>query len=214
MVEDDFATVQFTPQRHTNQKDSFQSGYTEYAAALFVASLVAIIIWLWQLDIRANESFLVHPKITWKTWFFNKIMLWPMHRFQIGVKFQSLHLSIMKQEAIEKEHKLFTEGEQPDFGDSWYEESWSFIFHKANSSRQRTSPVGHLLMRELFLRRLRVKLRLQHELNGPTIKKGLANYPVVQPIFIVGLVSWVVRDRSAPWFNCAALYSNLIVLTG
>jgi hypothetical protein len=61
-----------------------------------------IIIWMWQLDIRANESFLVHPKMTW-----NKII-------QIGVNFQPLHLSAMNQEAIEKEHKFFTEGEQLD----------------------------------------------------------------------------------------------------
>ena len=112
-------------------------------------------------------------------------LLWPFYKLRIG-EFKPLTLEELKREAMKKEIRL------EDFGNTWYEEPSEFMIQRVNQAN--LSPVGHLLTRELFTRRLRVKLRLNEELKRSEVKEYCRNVPVREPIFIVGMVRKCNRD--------------------
>jgi len=122
------------------------------------------------------------PKMSFRTLMAN-VVLWPWKRLRV-CKFKPLSLEDLKKEAIQKEHGY-------DFGNTWYEEPLQFTIDRINNNYSRISPMGYMLTRELFIRRLRVKLRIAAELKLKSFQEYCQKFPVKEPIFIIGMLCTV-----------------------
>jgi len=150
---------------------------------MYIILALPLLFFVWP---KQKPKYFAYPRISWKTFLLN-ILFWPVYTLRIGI-FKKLSIKSLKEEVVRREKKLVTGG-KADFGDDWYEEAWNFVFDEVNSSPSSFSPVGFLLLRELFIRRLRVKLRIQHEIMDTRVKEYLHAHPIRQPIVIVGLLS-------------------------
>lgn len=128
---------------------------------------------------RTTSRHVTFPKISFQASMTN-VALWPLKRLRVG-KFKPLSLEDLKREAIKKEHGY-------DFGK--YEEPLQFTIDRINNNYSRISPMGYILTRELFIRRLRVKLRIAAEFKLKNFQEYCQKFPVKEPIFIIGMVSY------------------------
>ncbi len=146
-------------------------------------SIIGIISLIALLMRRENNSSSTtsnaYPKIAYRTLATN-LLLWPLKELRVG-KFQPLSLEELKIDAIRKEGNS-------NFGKNWNQEPWKFMIDLINKQSNRISPLGYLLTRELFTRRLRVKLRLTAELKLSDVQDYCKTNPVHDSIFIVGMV--------------------------